>query len=784
MSPRPKILDELGRELVRAARAAEANGARGAIRARTPRAFVIGLLALLGLAAAATAATLIIGRGDPIPPARSGDVPLELRPVAGSARLNGLNVADPDGGPLWDVRTSRSRTGAVCTTVGQVLDGELGLVGLDRRFRALPAGAADTCSTPQRRGATLAGARAFRGGAKLTALTVVNGVAAPAVRRATAVAGGRTVRMRLGPGHAFLAVFRGLPEQVRPRVVLTEADGRRTTLRFADRGEFIAADPSGGAPWALKYSVGGPGLRCVAAQRQRGVDSPLPSVPGALNLLPSSVPPRCGRRTRAFVAIRRFVPRNQRTGRAFWWGLNPSRTVIWGAVPSATRAVVLTGAGAPQPITVDARRGGFLAVLNGRVDPRRLRVSADGRALDPTAAVGTKGQPIAPAPVPAWRSVASVATRVAIPEPYLTKRGSVAISRRADDPTGGPAWALRSWAARINPRVRVSGGGGARDLLCFAIGIERGDRLVEPRAGGATRTVGTGLRDGRCNAPDWLTRHAAGSAVRTYVDDPESPDPKPVRLVISGLLGYGVRSAELLGAGAPRALELGPRGTFLLVLGPQHAGAALRVRQVRSNGRVETSTAGEFGIECKPRRGLSMRVADPDGAQSWVAGVGDVVELTPGLRMGGGGGCRYVGRAVGTRLGSIHEGDTWLRYGADGFSGAAIGRPGTAWRRSLTLDVRGPGYGPSREPAGPVSRAQVARRTLPGRTVVSGRVSPDVTSVTLRTPRDVRTIRPAPGGAFIAVYDGPFYGGAVRATAHLRGGGGVITRSAPVTPFG
>ncbi len=58
-----------------------------------------------------------------------------------------------------------------------------------------------------------------------------------------------------------------------------------------------------------------------------------------------------------------------------------------------------------------------------------------------------------------------------------------------------------------------------------------------------------------------------------------------------------------------------------------------------------------------------------------------------------------------------------------------------------------------------------------------------MTSITLRTPRDVRTIRPAPGGAFIAVYDGPFYGGAVRATAHLRGGG-VVTRSSPVTPFG
>ena len=113
------------------------------------------------------------------------------------------------------------------------------------------------------------------------------------------------------------------------------------------------------------------------------------------------------------------------------------------------------------------------------------------------------------------------------PRAVLHPRGSVAISRRADDPTGGPSWALRSWAARINPRVPVSGGGGARDLLCFAIGIVRGDRLVEPRAGGTTRNVGTGLRDGRCNAPDWLTEHAAGSTVRTYVDDPESPDPSP-----------------------------------------------------------------------------------------------------------------------------------------------------------------------------------------------------------------------------------------------------------------
>ena len=153
MRARPPILDELGRELVRAARADESR-ARGGVLARAPRALVIGLLTLFGLAAAAAAASLIVGRGDPIPAARAGDVPLELRPVAGSARLNGLRVPDPDGGPAWDVRTSRSRTGAICATVGQVLGGELGLlasIGASARSRPVRRTRAARRSAPARR---------------------------------------------------------------------------------------------------------------------------------------------------------------------------------------------------------------------------------------------------------------------------------------------------------------------------------------------------------------------------------------------------------------------------------------------------------------------------------------------------------------------------------------------------------------------------------------------------------------------------------------------------------
>jgi len=66
--------------------------------------------------------------------------------------------------------------------------------------------------------------------------------------------------------------------------------------------------------------------------------------------------------------------------------------------------------------------------------------------------------------------------------------------------------------------------------------------------------------------------------------------------------------------------------------------------------------------------------------------------------------------------------------------------------------------------------AQVARRTLQGRTLLTGTARDDMISVTLGTPRDIRTIRPGPGGLILAVYDGAFYGGRIDATAHLRNG--------------
>jgi hypothetical protein len=719
---------------------------------------IAGLAVMLGLTALAAAATIVIGRGDPIGAPRPGDVPVELQPVEGSARLSGLGVPDPDGGPAWDLRTSRGRTGSVCATVGQVRDGELGLLGLDRRFRSLPSASGDTCAARAGADTTLAGARAFRGGGRLGDLTVVSGLLAPGVRAVGVIAAERRVPTAVGADRTFLAVMHGRPEALRPRVVLTERSGLTTTLRFADSGELTVADPSGGAPWTLRYSVGRGGLRCVSAVREPGPDSRV-----------ASVPRRCGPPARPFVAIRRFVPQ-VRTGASLRWGLQPARTVVWGSTSPAGDEPLLLGAGPARRLPVDrlgggeplpdgmsrtpSGRGGFLAVLDGRVDPRRLRVIAGGRRLAPGAALDAAGRRVGREPLPAWRSVAAVARRSGVAAPLVVEPGSVAISRRTADSTATFAWALRSWSARTARGARFT---------CFAIGIEQRGRLVEPLPDSAFRIVGTGAPDAQCTPLRRPARQLV--TVRTYLDDAASRDPQPRRVVAAGLLGDGARRAELLRAGAPRPLALGRHGTFLAVLGPEHAGVRLALRVLRRKGGWRTSLAFGVARACNPQPGLSVRVPDPDGGPSWTAGRGRAAGRS----------CRYVGRAIGDRVATIATGHNWATYEPMMVSVLFARQPRRS-DRPLTMFVNA--AAPAPPPAAP-SRAQVARRTLSGRTILSGAADERVRAITLRTPRDVRTVRPGPGGLFLVVYDGAFYGGQIDAIAALRGGR-TVTETLPL----
>jgi hypothetical protein len=781
-----RILDELGDELSRAAHHAETRrgGGRQPSLRRTVVLAVLGLFAATGVAFAAAS---VIKHGDPLPTPPASAVPPELTPRAGSARLNALNVVAPDGGPMWDVRTARSRTGAVCASVGQLVDGELGIVGLDGTFHALPVGAADTCSVAQRGGFTLAGARGYLGRRGTPGITVVSGVAGSGVRRVSVVAAGTPPRtLRLGVDRAFLAIFSGQPDAVRPRLTATLTGGAVRTLRFADTGATLAPDPSGGAPWTLSATPARrPGLRCVQARRTKGPDSPTPTTYAIP--VPAEVPARCGPRGQAFVATQRFVPLIPRVGVGYatLWGTNVARTIIWGGTGGATRGTLL-GAPTPTPVTIDRTHGTFMAVVSGRVDPRRLSIRLGGQTLRGTTAVGRRGQPLRAEPVPPSRSVASV-LRTVDHDPLTVTAGSVAEGPKVDDPAGGPAWRLRSWKARIDADTPV-GPGTERALLCFAVGqAGHGSALQVPLPGGRTRTVGTGPADGRCNGPRWLRDNAASPFVQTFVADPDALDPKPTRIVVSGLLGDHVRSARLLGAGEPRRLELGPHGSFLVVLDPRYAGAALRVRQTDVGGRVRTARSDLAGESCRPS-GPPVSVADPDGGPTWVAGVGTSANIflpshvpgrkapaSPRARP-----CRYVARLVGGRLAVVLDDELVIYPGPESASIGGTGSDFLSRRHPLIVDVRGPGSF-SRPRTVPVTPAQVARRTLAGRTTVTGIAAPDVTSITLRSPRDIRTITPdARSHVYLAVYDGPFYGGEIITSAHLRSGE-KVTQHTPIS---
>ena len=232
--PRFRVLDALGAEL------------DGAIareqRRRVPRAraFVLTLLATLLLAGATATASYLL-TGSPIPGAHARDVPDEATPLRETARLMGLDAADPAGGRPWDVRVSRSRTGQLCTAVGQVVDGRLGIVGLDGRFRALPQLGYDTCGQAP----LLVGARVFDAPRRADVRTVVSGVAGTGVTRVVVDGGGEQRTLELGPEGTFITVFAGYPEDVAPVIRLGE---RKIALAAVEGPR--AADPVQGA-WTV-----------------------------------------------------------------------------------------------------------------------------------------------------------------------------------------------------------------------------------------------------------------------------------------------------------------------------------------------------------------------------------------------------------------------------------------------------------------------------------------------------------------------------------------------------
>ena len=128
--------------------------------------------------------------------------------------------------------------------------------------------------------------------------------------------------------------------------------------------------------------------------------------------------------------------------------------------------------------------------------------------------------------------------------------------------------------------------------------------------------------------------------------------------------------------------------------------------------------------------------------------------------------CTYFGRLIAGKIATAHEGLSWATFEPLWLT-SSLGRRFRPTGYPFRLSVSH--YAPP-EPARQASAAATARRTPVGRTVISGQATEDVTSVTLHSPRDVRTIKPGPSGLLLAVYDGILYGGHIKAIIHLRNG--------------
>jgi hypothetical protein len=765
VNERVRVLDELGVELDRAARRRFTSRTRPV---RGPRRLsLLAMVAVLLVLAAAAAAAVFISSGSPLPAPRARDLESGGIPLPSTVHLAGLDVADPEAGaPRWDLRLSRSGSGETCTAVGQVLDGQFGIVGLDHIFRVLPLGGVDVCGFASPGGPVLAGARVFSGSSSMEARTVVNGVAGAGTRSVTAYGPEGARALTLGPEGSFLAVYRGYVEDVRPRVVIVSRRGTTRTVSFAQSSAFEVPDPQGGAPWQVN---GGPHVEpgayldenCVQASRVLNHANPFF---GETAITPEI----CGRLASnpLFVLMRRFVA-GEGAGSGFPWGNNPARTLIYGVAAPRVTSLSLAGAGPERQIQIDPHGGVFMAVLDGHVDPRSLTLTAhpkDGSTVRYTRSANVlesrTNRPLVEPPVPAYREPVPAA-QITPPSEGTPIAGTLTQTTPLRDPAGGPSWVLRSWRSILHASGSIASGHGVLQD-CFQFGVIDNGNLVLPRTGAAPLPLNapghptSESNEERCNSTQILKRRTSQFSVESYLADPYAYSPSVVRTIVSGQAPLGSTHVLLIGAGAPRPLAVDANDAFLLVLPGRYWANRMHLAYTLDGGTHGIPThagTSQRGPGLRPE----ARAPDPDGGTPW--GFAE-----RGSNFNG------FGRIVEGRIAGIDEARGTVTDGPGDFEeGAGLGlglTPQVRFHEQTVEDNEGiAGH------VAPLTRTQIERRTLPGRTIITGIAMPDVVSVTLTTPSDVRTLRPSgPHHLVIAVYAGVFYQANPTATILLQDG--------------
>jgi hypothetical protein len=345
---------------------------------------------------------------------------------------------------------------------------------------------------------------------------------------------------------------------------------------------------------------------------------------------------------------------------------------------------------------------------------------------------------------------------------------------RIPDPAGGPDWALKSFdAERVTldrPARTLAGAKAIGHSRCVQLGRMQDGAFGWVYADGRFRRVPAGNEFALVQCTGFK-RPRLSAELKTTLDLADPAEPKLSRAVVWGIAPKATAVTVAGTGGADGAAQLA--GGVFLELGDPAAKADDDARVEAGGHRLRLGPTGphfppsfkiKFPTPIPGSERIEARAPDPAGGPGWGLPVAQTREGVPCVTQ--------PAQVAGDRAGSIDLRLALMTGG--GVVSASACRPlQTKPDPKRACDV-GWGGGSAEELEGGdafARRARTERRLLSGRTQVWGQCSDQVDRITVRTPRDVRTLAPsAVGHAFLAVYDGDFPAGKLQITAHLKNG--------------
>ncbi len=350
----------------------------------------------------------------------------------------------------------------------------------------------------------------------------------------------------------------------------------------------------------------------------------------------------------------------------------------------------------------------------------------------------------------------------------------VRVALRIPDPAGGPDWALKAFdAERLTLDAPARTLAGAKVIgrnRCVQLGRMQDGAFGWVYADGRFRRVPTGSEFGLVQCTGFK-RPSLSAQLKTTLDLANPAEPKLSRAVVWGIAPKAT-AVTVTGTGRADGAATIAEDAFLK-LGDPAAKAGPDARVEAGGHRLRLGPTGphfppsfkiKFPTPIPGSERIEARAPDPAGGPGWGLLVAQTREGVPCVAQ--------PAQVAGDRAGSID-----LRLAL--FSGGAGVSPSSCRPLQTKPDPKRPcdigwGGGNAEELEGGdafARRARTERRLLSGRTQVYGQCSDQVDRITVRTPRDIRTLVPsAVGHAFLAVYDGDFPAGKLQITAHLKNG--------------